>query len=314
LPLTVPQTGSATATTPFSRFAWGVLIFNVAVVLWGAFVRASGSGAGCGANWPLCNGTITPRAPSLETMIEFTHRATSGLDLLMVALMVVWAFRVFPRHHPARLGATLSAVFLVTEALLGAGLVLLEYVAGNTSVARAGWLATHLINTLMLLGSLALTAWWGAGNPAIRLRGPGTRPALASLLTFLLLGITGVIAALGDTLFPARSLAEGFAQDLDAAANLFVRLRWLHPAVAVLGGMWLLYYTLNKARDLEVSSDAWLAAGLLGAQWCAGLVNLLLLAPIWMQIVHLLLADAAWISLVLLAASTLRQPQSSYGS
>jgi len=293
----------------FPRFAWGVLVFNIAVVLWGAFVRASGSGAGCGANWPLCNGTITPLEPSLETMIEFTHRATSGLDLLMVALLVVWAFRVFPRHHPARLGATFSAIFLVTEALLGAGLVLLEYVAGNTSVARAGWLATHLINTLMLLASLALTAWWGAGNPGVRLRGPGVRPAAASLLIFVLLGITGVIAALGDTLFPVRSLSEGFAQDFNAAANLFVRLRWLHPAVAVLGGMWLLFYTLNKARDVQVSSDAWLAAGLLGAQWCAGLVNLLLLAPIWMQIVHLLLADAAWISLVLLAASSLREPE-----
>src|ERR1700682_2434048 len=112
---------------PFARYAWAVVAYNVAVVLWGAYVRATGSGAGCGNHWPLCNGAALPVSPSLGTIIEFTHRATSGIDLALVALLVVWAFRAFARGHPVRLGATLSAIFLMSEALLGAALVLLEH-------------------------------------------------------------------------------------------------------------------------------------------------------------------------------------------
>ncbi len=48
----------------FSRYAWGVLLWNVLVALWGAYVRATGSGAGCGSHWPTCNGEILPRAPA----------------------------------------------------------------------------------------------------------------------------------------------------------------------------------------------------------------------------------------------------------
>src|SRR5664279_4937818 len=118
--------GGAPRHPAFARFAWGVVAYNLAVVLWGAFVRATGSGAGCGNHWPLCNGTATPHSASAATIIEFTHRVTSGLDLALVALLVVWAFRRFPRQHPVRLGATLSALFLITEALVGAALVLLQ--------------------------------------------------------------------------------------------------------------------------------------------------------------------------------------------
>src|SRR5204862_3551323 len=92
----------------FVRYAWAVVAYNVAVVLWGAFVRATGSGAGCGNHWPLCNGAIAPQSPTLATIIEFTHRATSGVDLVLVAILAWWAFRAFPRGHPARRGAALS--------------------------------------------------------------------------------------------------------------------------------------------------------------------------------------------------------------
>ena len=66
---------------PFTRFAWAVLAANLAVVAWGAFVRATGSGAGCGQHWPPCNGAVVPRSPTAETAIEFSaprderHRA-----------------------------------------------------------------------------------------------------------------------------------------------------------------------------------------------------------------------------------------------
>src|SRR5947209_8652491 len=148
----------------FTWFAWGVLAYNIPVVLWGAYVRASGAGAGCGNHWPLCDGEVIPHSAGAQKLIEFTHRAMSGVDVALVALLVVWAFRAFPKFHPARLGATLSAVFLFSEALIGAALVKLEHVARNPSASRGYSLSTHLVNTLTLLACLTLTAWWGSGR------------------------------------------------------------------------------------------------------------------------------------------------------
>ena len=291
----------------FARYAWAVLAFNVGVVLWGAYVRATGSGAGCGQHWPLCNGVIMPVAPTLKTIIEFTHRVTSGIDLAMVALLVVWAFRAFPRFHPVRLGATLSGIFLMTEALIGAALVLLEHVARNQSSARGYSLSLHLINTLTLLACLTLTAWWAMGKPPVRVAGRPGWMAAGSLALVMILGVSGAIAALGDTLFPARSLAEAFAQDFDPASSIFVRLRVLHPIIAALAGTWLVLYAVATAgRRPDLRPRAWLLLGLVGAQLAAGSVNLLLRAPVFMQMLHLLLADALWISLVLLCAGILK--------
>jgi len=292
----------------FASFAWSVLGFNLAVVLWGAYVRATGAGAGCGKHWPLCNGEMLPRSPSLNTVIEFTHRATSGIDLVMVAVLVFWAYRAFPKGHAVRLGATLSGVFLMTEALLGAALVLLEHVAKNQSSARALSLSAHLVNTLTLLGCLTLTAWWASGKPAVRVRGRAAWVAACSLGLVMILGISGAIAALGDTLFPARSLVEGWSQDFDPAASIFVRLRILHPGIAAIAGVWLVGFAVTTAgRRQELRGRAWILLGMVVQQILAGVVNLLLSAPVWMQLVHLLLADAMWISLVLLCAGTLEE-------
>ena len=283
-----------------------MLIFNLAVVLWGAYVRATGAGAGCGKHWPLCNGEVVPLSPSLKTLIEYTHRLTSGIDLILVAVLVFWAYRAFPRGSAVRLGATMSGIFLITEALLGAALVLLEHVAQNQSSARAYSLSSHLVNTLTLLGFLTLTAWWSLGKPAVRLAGGAVWKAALSLAAIMILGVSGAIAALGDTLFPARSLAEGWVHDFDPAASIFVRLRIFHPAIAALAGGWLIYYAVITAtRRTDLRTRCWLMLGLLAGQITAGLVNLLLSAPVWMQMVHLLLADTLWISLVLLCAGTL---------
>jgi heme A synthase len=290
----------------FARYAWGVLGYNVAVALWGAFVRATGSGAGCGNHWPLCNGMVAPHSPTMATIIEFTHRATSGIDLLLVAVLVIWAFRVFPRQHPARLGAALSVVFLITEALLGASLVLLEHVAKNASSSRGYSLSTHLINTLTLLACLTLTAWWGMGRPPVRIAGRAAWLAGVSLLVVILMGVTGAIAALGDTLFPASSLAAGIAQDLEPGANLFVRLRAVHPTIASLAAVWLIFYAaMAGARGGTAERYAWRVGVLTAAQIAAGVINLVLLAPVWLQITHLLLAYLVWITLVLLCATML---------
>jgi heme A synthase len=289
----------------FARFAWFVLAWNIAVVLWGALVRVTGSGAGCGNHWPDCNGQFTPNATT-ATLIEYTHRAMTGLDGLLVAALLVWAFRAWPRRHPVRLGAVLSGVFLVTEALIGAALVKLEHVARNASTGRGYSLSTHLVNTLALLACLALTAWWSAGRPAIRARGKAARMAAISLAVVMVLGISGAIAALGDTLYPAQSWAAGLAQDFDPASSILIRLRLLHPAIAVGVAAWLLFYGVSSGRrQPKVRSAAWTMLGFLAVQVLAGATNLLLLAPGWMQMVHLLLADLLWISLVLLCAGTL---------
>jgi heme A synthase len=289
----------------FALYAWAVLGYNVLVVLWGAYVRATGSGAGCGNHWPLCNGELAPRAPRLETIIEFTHRVTSGLSLLAVFALWLWSRRLYPRGHRARMAAALSVAFLVTEALLGAGLVLFRYVERNASAGRAAYLSAHLANTQVLLAVLTLTAWF-APRPA---KWPGWRAAprllLAALSVAVVVSVTGAIAALGDTLFPAASIAEGVRQEFNATSSLLLRLRLLHPAFAVAGGLFLLYAASSALRlrlPAEARRAAWLAAVFVLLQVAAGGVNILLLAPVWMQLAHLLIADLLWIALVMMVA------------
>jgi cytochrome c oxidase assembly protein subunit 15 len=296
--------------TSLARFAWLTLGWNVAVILWGAFVRATGSGAGCGAHWPLCNGEVVPHAPMVATMVEFTHRLTSGVALVLVFVLAAWVFRERPKGHPARRAAAASVVLILVEAAVGAALVLFGLVAENESVARALFMAGHLANTFMLLAALALTAHWCGTNAPLRrdaLRRDGWVFALAFLL-LLVVGKSGAIAALGDTLYPAQSLLAGLAQDLSPTASILVRLRILHPLLAVAGTLAVAFAAarvLQSTTATAVRPWAWAAALLAIVQFGAGLLNLVLLAPVWMQIVHLLLADGVWIALVLLAARAL---------
>jgi heme A synthase len=287
-----------TANEKFTRAAWGVLAWNFIVVLWGAYVRASGSGAGCGSHWPLCNGEVVPRAPRLETIIEFTHRVTSGVALIATIGLAVWSFFLFPRRHRVRRLATLGVIFLIVEALLGAGLVLFQYVAHNASVGRAFYLCLHLVNTQVLLGVLALTAWFSRSSAEAV--GERRRIVLAALPITILVSITGVIAALGDTLFPAA----GVQQDFSVGAHFLLRLRILHPALAILSACYFVFASVVvmrlNARPLA-ARIAFIAMFLALAQLGAGAINLALAAPIPMQIVHLFLADLVWLSLVLLS-------------
>lgn len=293
----------------FAKYSWGVLIYNIGVILWGAYVRATGSGAGCGSHWPLCNGVVIPRSPQLETVIEYTHRLTSGIALLLVIGIFVWAWRSYPKGHTVRLGASLSLILIITEALVGASLVLFGWVAGDTSNGRVISMAVHLINTFLLLGALTLTAWWASGGEPLRLRGQGT--ALWGLgigfAGVLILGVSGAIAALGDTLFPAQSLLEGMREDFNPAAHFLIRLRPLHPILAITVGMYLIFVSgliglFRSSQTIKRFSVALIV--LFMVQLGAGLINLILLAPVSMQLIHLFLADAVWITLVLLAATT----------
>jgi len=294
----------------FARYAWGVLAYNIVVILWGAFVRATGSGAGCGSHWPLCNGQVVPRAPQVETLIEFSHRLTSGLAFLLVIALLVWAFRAYPKKHRVRWAASFSVLFIITEALVGAGLVIFGLVADNASMARAFSMAVHLLNTFLLLACLTLTAWWSSGGESVRLRGQGMRAVLLiiGLLGVLVLGVSGAVTALGDTLFPSASLAEGLSQDFSPTAHLLIRLRVFHPAIAICVALYLILVViwLYSLRQNSITKRfSLLLVILLVIQLVAGVINVALLAPVWMQLVHLLLADLVWIALVLLTASAL---------
>lgn len=293
-----------------ARFAWVTLGWSLAVILWGAFVRATGSGAGCGAHWPLCNGEVLPRAPALATMIELTHRVTSGLALVLVVTLAVWVFRRRPHGHAARRAAAASVVLILTEALVGAGLVLFELVAENESVARALFMAVHLVNTFLLLAALTLTARFADEDAPEK--PPGARRHGwvfgVAFLALILVGASGAVAALGDTLYPAESLLAGLAQDLSPTTSILVRLRLLHPILALAG---TLAVGLASARVLQTSDSskprrwAWIAVSLAIVQVGAGFLNVALLAPVWMQILHLWLADLMWIAFVLLASHAL---------
>ena len=298
-------------TNRFPTFAWSLLGYNILVILWGAFVRATGSGAGCGSHWPLCNGEILPRSAPLETLIEFSHRLTSGLALIGVIVLLVWALRAYPPGSLVRRGAQLSLFFMVTEALIGAGLVLLQYVATNVSVARAFWMAGHLTNTFFLLGALTLTAWWAsrADQRRLQFRGHGlSGTALAAaIVATLLLGVSGAITALGDTLVLTAGISPA---DSPIVATL-VELRIFHPLIAfAVGGVLLVAARVVTQRQPGPLTRR-LALGIValyGVQLACGTLNVLLRAPVWMQLLHLLLTDLIWINLVVLTAVSLAQP------
>jgi heme A synthase len=302
--------------TRFARYAWFTLVANLFVIVWGAFVRASGSGAGCGSHWPLCNGEVLPHAPAVATMIEYGHRLTSGVALLLVIGLVVGARRIFPRRHLARRAAAASLFFIITEALIGAGLVLLELVAENSSNARGFWVGGHLVNTFLLVASVALTAWWSADDArALRWHPLSSLHVLlaAALGGVLLLGVSGAITALGDTLFPVSSFAEGKALTFSSTAHVFVRLRIWHPLLALAVAALTAAAVARAVADRPSAAHRRFAAALAGIytlQLAVGLLNMWLLAPIALQLLHLLLSDALWILLVLMAASALAAPAS----
>ena len=323
---TLSQVERGKLSRPWSRsqplakhFGWAVVGYNVLVIVWGAMVRATGSGAGCGNHWPLCNGQVIPVSPGIHTVIEFTHRAMTGGSTIAMLLLLLWTFRATPQRHAARLAAVVSTVLLLNEAFLGALLVKLGYVTGNQSVGRVVLLSVHLSNTLLLLGALTLTAVLlgtrllrhdpgrsGAPSPERR---RSTVLAVVALGSTLLVGVSGSLAALGDTLFPSASLRLAIAADLSSSAPALIRVRWVHPVSAVIAALCLLALLQRGWSRPETAKTARWMVWLLLAQFALGLADVLLLAPVWLQLVHLLGADLYWVTLVVLCVRSILAPE-----
>ena len=284
------------------RYAWFVLGFNVLVILLGALVRATGSGAGCGSSWPTCDGEIIPELDG-ATAIEFTHRAASGVALALVAILAFLVWRRTERGDSARIGATLSLVAIIGEALIGALIVAAEWVADDASLARAISVPLHLVNTLLLLAALTLTVFWlsGGGRLALRRDRTATLAVVLGGLALVLLFASGAITALADTLFPKTP-----GSDLSSESHFLTDLRVVHPVLAVVAagiGWWV---SARRSGPLGGWSR-WLPV-LVGAMLLTGAINVALGVPVWMQLVHLLLADLLWIVYVLSSAESLQVP------
>ncbi len=292
----------------FPSFAWLTLIVNVFVVLWGAVVRATGSGAGCGAHWPTCDGEIVPGLQSSAQWIEYTHRLSSGLALLMVVFMLVWAFRAYAEGHPVRKGVVAAMFFMILESLVGAALVLFGWVEADDSMARVYIMGVHLTNTLLLLGSLFLTAFWASGGKMFHFRGHGLLGWFYGfgVLAAIVLVVTGAIIALGDSLF----LQIGLTPEQSPVVAGILAIRIYHPLTSILVGLyWILLarYSILARPEARVRRAAIMLIWVILLTWAVGFINNWLHAPVTMQVLHLLFADLFWLGIVWLSAEALAE-------
>jgi len=298
-----PIVTSQGVTSGLRKYAWFVLAWNILVILWGAVVRATGSGAGCGNHWPLCNGEVIPTSPRIATIIEFTHRMMTGGATLTILVLLIWTFRATRARHLARIAAIASTLLLLNEAFLGALLVKLGYVVANQSTGRFIVLPIHLANTLLLMAALTLTAHFlsrdsGFMNGSVEYRFLGI--TLIGLAATIAVGVTGSLAALGDTLFPNAT----FAQDFQNSSPWILRLRWVHPAASLLAALFIvaIIWVSNTRESATTRKLANAVLGLILFQFALGGLDVLLHAPVWMQIVHLFGADIFWAALIVLTA------------
>lgn len=272
------------------KIAWINLFFAAFIILWGAYVRMSGSGAGCGEHWPLCNGEVIPLSTSFKTFIEFTHRLTSGLFGFTILAQVYFAWKETSKGHVLRKMALAALVFTFIEALIGAVLVKKGLVVDNASLSRALVIGLHLINTLFLMATLVLCAKISKGMETAHYKVYAKLFWPLSLLMMMTFA-SGGVAALGNTLFPDTSLIDGVYKDFDSASHFLIRLRIYHPIMAIL--MSVFYYFFHGKGD-EEDKVTDLAQGLVLASVAFGVINWLMMAPTWGALVHLLMANILW--------------------
>ncbi|MCI5064966.1 COX15/CtaA family protein [bacterium] len=283
-----------------SRGSVLLLVVCLFVVLWGAFVRFSRSGDGCGTSWPLCEGAVIPTSPHIATWIEYAHRISSGLfGIGVLALFLFVFFRKRSEASPILsrlfLFAAGALFFTVTEGLIGAGLVHYELVGDNTSFQRALWLMGHLGNTLLLFAALTGLLLQST-FPHHKIRFFPTKSGGVVLGAFFGIALLGSLASLSNTLYPSQSLAGGLAQDLSSDSPLLVRLRILHPLIASALSLVFLF-GMRSFFAFSAVSARWLSVIVIG-NIGVGAMTLLLLSPLWGKVTHLFLADLIWLQLV----------------
>ncbi len=297
---TKPSTTSQPANKKYQSLAMFNMMFTLFVIVWGAFVRASHSGAGCGAHWPLCNGEINPTIQSWEMIIEYTHRLTSGLLLLGIWGMYIFARKIYQKNNLTRYWAGWTAIAITIEALIGAVLVLAKLVEYDASAGRAAIVGLHLVNTFFLMACLSAHFWFAKNPGATRfnltknLNTKWVARFRSGVGIIVLVGLTGGIAALGNTLFPVATLAEGLAQDLDPNSNFLLRLRMLHPIFGFSMVLYFYWFTIKISGQEEIAHQHKTAQGLkimCFAQLLIGFVNLGLKAPVTLQLIHLFMSQ-----------------------
>lgn len=268
----------------FKSYSLFALLWTLLTVFWGVWVRLSLSGDGCGKSWPLCHQKLLPE--SAPAFIEWAHRAMSGFAALFILALWALALKIYPKKHIVRKLAGAGLILILVEALIGAFLVLSGFVGLNTSAARAGILALHLISSLALAGALSL-CWRMSLWESFKIQ----KPAIYFVLAFPLLALTGNIASLAGQLFPALSLSQALALDFLPSAHISLKIRPFHPLLAILFVLALGWLSFLK-KSLIPLALASLAVALFG------FATLISLSPLWMKIGHLILAYSLWIFFV----------------
>jgi len=284
----------------FSNFVWWVLVYNLAAIAWGVFVRATKSGDGCGSHWPLCDGKSEPLHGPISRIVESSHRISTALVGVLAIILLVWSFRAFPKKHLVRKSAVTVMLLTILEGLVGAILVKRNLVVNNDSGLRLAVMGIHVISTYLLLGSLAVAALAAGDLRPIRFKGQSGVGWILGMAAFGmgLLGMSGATSALGHTLRPVDNVLSAA---MDPQTFWMVRLQPLHPLIAVSVG---LYLALAAGLIQHLRPDPkvkwalrWMVI-IYGAQILLGVLNIWLKAPTTMQMLHLVLADANWVSLV----------------
>ena len=278
---------------PLKRLVDGTIVLNLIVILLGATVRATGSGAGCGRSWPSCQGQLVPALEG-ATAIEFAHRAVSGLALIVVAWMIVRVFRESGRGSLVRRGAAAVGISIVIEALIGMVIVLAEWVADDASIARAISVPIHLVSTFVLLAGLVMTRFWLVTGVGSHRRLRDQRGLVLIGVGMLVIAATGAVTALADTLFPKEFDAR---TAMTAGEHFLTRLRVAHPVVAVAAGAAAAWFAARRLDGLG-SEPAKIILGSVVIQIVLGAANVALVTPLALSLVHLLVADILWMAWV----------------
>ena len=275
-------------------YAKAGLLLSIASILAGAFVRATGSGDGCGATWPTCKGKIIPALSDTSELIEFSHRSVSGV-LLVVTLIIFAKTRKFQKDSLVRTVTNYLTFFVIFEALIGAVIVIFEWVGLNSSLPRIIAVPIHLVNTFGLLGSYAIL-YKILQDDLQNIKNMFNKNFLLISSLFLLSGATGSITALADVLFPSASFVEGFLADFDRTSEVLTRLRILHPIISSILSIVLYVYATGIRKKYNVSVKPLQTLILIAV--FLGVINVLSNIVLPLSILHLAIADFLWISYI----------------